>query len=244
MAEMDASSQAVAIIVAGGVGSRFGRAEGKQLTLVAGRPILAHTVSVFAHASSIGHIVLVCHPERIEEYRDAVDSGYGASLSVVPGGETRQESVASGLRYIPDGFEIVAVHDGARPLVLTETIDRAVARLEGDRSIGGVVVGHPAFDTLKIVSEDAVVETLDRVSYWVAQTPQVFWTDVLLDAHAQAVTIGRIGTDDAALVEGSGEPVVMLEGPRDNLKITLEEDIALAEAIFSFRRSAAREDES
>jgi 2-C-methyl-D-erythritol 4-phosphate cytidylyltransferase len=240
MAEQASGGPALAIIVAGGVGSRFGRSEGKQLASIAGAPMLAHTVDAFRRAGSIGHIVLVCHPDRVDEYRDAVGGlRESTPVSVVPGGETRQDSVASGLRHMPEGHEIVAVHDGARPLVLPETIDRAVAALLEDRSIGGVVVGHPAFDTLKLVESAVVEETPDRSRFWIAQTPQVFRTEVLLEAHAQATTSGEFGTDDSAIVERIGETVVMLEGPRDNFKVTVEEDVALAEAVLRFRESDA-----
>ena len=227
---------AIAIIVAGGVGSRFGRSEGKQLVPMAGRPMLAHTVDAFRHAEAIGHIVLVCHPDRVDEYRDAIDSRQESTVvAVVPGGQTRQDSVASGLRHMPEGYEIVAVHDGARPLVQPETIDAAIGAVLDDDTVGGVVVGHPAFDTLKLVDGGVVDRTPDRDRYWVAQTPQVFRTEVLLEAHALATSAGEIGTDDAALVERSGERVVMFEGPRDNFKVTVEEDVALAEAVLGFR---------
>ncbi len=227
------SGCALAIIVAGGIGSRFGRSEGKQLVPMAGRPMLAHTVDAFGRAETIGHIVLVCHPDRVDEYRDAVHSGRESTpVVVVPGGQTRQDSVASGLRHMPEGYEIVAVHDGARPLVQPETIDAAIRVLLDDAVVDGVVVGHPAFDTLKLVDDGVVDSTPDRSRYWVAQTPQVFRTEVLLEAHARATSVGEIGTDDAALVEHRGERVVMIEGPRDNFKVTVEEDVALAEAVL------------
>jgi len=236
---------ALAVIVAGGVGSRLGRGEGKQLVSIAGRPMLAHTVDAFRAAQSVGHIVLVCHPDRVDEYHEAVAAGRdGTPVTVVPGGQSRQESVASGLRHMPEGFDIVAVHDGARPLIQVETIDRAVQRLVDDEPLGGVVVGHPAVDTLKVVTDGLVDDTPDRKRYWIAQTPQVFRTEVLLEAHARASSADRLGTDDSVLVEEYGERVAMLEGPRDNFKITLAEDVALAEAVFRFRASSAEEGES
>lgn len=240
MADVPAAHRALAIVVAGGVGSRFGRSEGKQLVSIAGSPMLKHTVDAFRRAGSIGAIVLVCHPDRIEEYRAAVlENGDDTHVSVVPGGETRQASVASGLRHMPEGFDVVAVHDGARPLIRPQTVDAAVEALVGDESASGVVVGHPSFDTLKLVDDGVVTGSPDRTRYWVAQTPQVFWTETLLEAHAQATTSGEQGTDDAMLVEASGAKVVMLEGPRDNFKVTVEEDVALAEAVLRFRRHEA-----
>jgi 2-C-methyl-D-erythritol 4-phosphate cytidylyltransferase len=198
--------------------------------------MLRHTVDAFRKAETIGAIVLVCHPDRVDEYRECVGESDGDTrVTVVPGGDTRQASVASGLRHMPDGFDIVAVHDGARPLVRPEIVDAAVRLLSNATSVAGVVVGHPAFDTLKIVEDGFVSESPERSGFWVAQTPQVFWTGTLLDAHAQAKTAGEQGTDDAMLVEALGERVMMLEGPRDNFKVTVEEDVALAEAVLRYR---------
>jgi 2-C-methyl-D-erythritol 4-phosphate cytidylyltransferase len=207
--------------------------------------MLAHTVEALAQAETIGHIVVVCHPDRLDEYREAVAEARGSTpLTVAPGGQTRQDSVASGLRHMPEGFEIVAVHDGARPLVLPETVDRAVAALLADASSSGAVVGHPAFDTLKLVEQGTVEGTPDRSRYWIAQTPQVFRTETLLEAHARATSAGEVGTDDSALVERIGERVIVVEGPRDNFKVTVDEDVALAEAVLRFRAQQAEEDGS
>jgi 2-C-methyl-D-erythritol 4-phosphate cytidylyltransferase len=206
--------------------------------------MLAHTIDAFRQANSVGHVVLACHPDRIAEYRDAVvEGGEATTVTVVPGGDTRQDSVASGLRHMPDGFDVVAVHDGARPLVSATVIDAAVGHLEESESVDGVVVGHPAFDTLKVVDEGVIQGTPDRSRYWIAQTPQVFRTEVLLEAHARATSRGEIGTDDASLVEGLGGTVVMFEGPRDNFKVTVAEDVALAEAVLRFRAETVQEDE-
>ena len=236
MRDSAVNGAACAIVVAGGVGARLGRRGGKQMAMLGGRPMLAHTLGAFASAPSVGHLVLVCPADRIDEYREAVGVvDDDARVTLAPGGATRQDSVASGLRHVPDGFDIVAGHDGARPLVTSEVIDEAIARLATDPEVDGVVVGHPAFDTLKIVDDTRIVETPDRTRYWVAQTPQVFRLGTLLEAHSVATDAGSLGTDDASLVESAGGTVVMLEGPRDNLKITVEADIAVADAIVRFR---------
>ena len=233
-------TSALAVIVAGGVGSRFGRSEGKQMISIAGKPMLRHTVDAFRQSETIGAIVLVCHPDRMDEYREAVfESEQDTRVTVVPGGHTRQASVASGLRHMPEGYDIVAVHDGARPLIRPETVDAAVRALAESSGVAGVVVGHPAFVTLKLVDDGIVSDSPDRSRYWVAQTPQIFWTATLLDAHAQATTTGEQGTDDAMLVEAIGDNVMMFEGPRDNFKVTVEEDVALAEAVLRFREREA-----
>lgn len=228
---------AAALIAAGGTGERFGREAGKQLVDVAGRPVLAHAVSAFALAASISEIVLVCHPERVAEYGAAVAAYVGDKpLRVVAGGATRQESVAAGLAAVSAGCEFVAVHDGARPLITCEVIDRMVGELAGDPTIDGLIIGHPAYDTLKEVEGRVIVGTPDRARFWVVQTPQVFRTTALREAHA-AADPAQVATDDAALVERAGGHLRVFEGPRDNIKVTVAEDLAIAEALLATRGS-------
>ncbi|HEX9092471.1 MAG TPA: 2-C-methyl-D-erythritol 4-phosphate cytidylyltransferase [Coriobacteriia bacterium] len=227
-----------AVIVAGGGGERFGRPGGKQLAEVAGAPVAGHALRAFEAASSIDVVVLVCHPDRVEEYRDAVVASAGARkvIAVVGGGATRRQSVAAGLRALPAEADLVAVHDGARPLVEPGVIDAAVAALEARADVDGVVVGHRAFDTVKTVAPSLLVTgTPDREGLWIAQTPQVFRTRALLRAHAQADEAGFEGTDDASLVERAGGVVLMHEGPRWNIKITVPEDLAVAGALLRDR---------
>jgi len=232
----------VGMIVAGGTGERFGRAGGKQLVEVGGRPIATHSVLAFAAATTIDSIVLVCPPDRLGEYRAAlVPPELAARVAVVPGGATRRHSVAAGLAALPDGTRIVAVHDGARPLLLPGTIDRAVAALESSEEADGVVVGHPAYDTIKQVDgAGAIVSTPDRSALWVAQTPQVFRADVLRAAHARAAEEDLDVTDDAAVVEHIGGTVFMLEGPRWNLKVTVPEDLEVVETLLALHRDGGR----
>jgi len=224
-----------AIIVAGGSGDRLGREGGKQLAHVWGRPLLYHTLAVFDACPAIDSIVVVVHPDRIEEYmREAIDPvGSPKVMAVVPGGETRQQSVAAGLAALPGSAAIVVVHDGARPLVTPDVITDAVRVLEGDATLAGVVVGHPSFDTLKIVDEDGdVVGTVDRSLFWAAQTPQVFRAEVLRHAYERGRMDDFLGTDDASLVERCQGTVRMLAGPRRNIKVTVAEDLAIVEALL------------
>jgi 2-C-methyl-D-erythritol 4-phosphate cytidylyltransferase len=229
----------VGILVAGGTGERFGRAGGKQLALLAGEPVAVHALRALSRAALIDAVVLVCHPDRVDEYRDAVLTPdlASAALAVVAGGETRRLSVAAGLSAVPAGAAIIAVHDGARPLVEPDVIDRAIAALEATPGIDGVVVGHPALDTIKVTEGLRVTGTPDRSALWVAQTPQVFRADVLRHAYARAEAEGWEGTDDASLVERAGGVVVMTEGPRWNLKVTLPEDLEVVAALLARRGS-------
>lgn len=225
-----------AVLVAGGTGERFGRSSGKQLALLAGRPVLAHSLDACTGNGRVGLVVVVCHPERVSEYAEVLGSGLsGVEVRFVAGGARRQDSVAAGLAEVPDGFEYVAVHDGARPLAGPELFDAALNALDVEPRLTGVVVGHPSVDTLKTVEDAVVTSTPDRSRFWAVQTPQVFRSDALRAAYAEAAASEREGTDDASLVEAAGGTVGVVEGPRDNIKVTLAEDLAVAEALLAAR---------
>ena len=225
-----------AIIVAGGSGERLGRAGGKQLLEVCGRPVLSHAIAAFEECTLIDAIVVVTHPGRVDEYRHAAIDPLAPTkvAAVVGGGSTRQGSVAAGLAALGPDVDLVAIHDGARPLVTPDLVSRAIAALQADPALAGVVIGHPSYDTMKRVDEDdVIVGTPDRGTLWAAQTPQVFRVPALLAAHAVAAREGYTGTDDASLVERAGGVVRMLEGPRNNIKVTVAEDVALVELLLS-----------
>lgn len=233
-----------AVIVAGGTGTRFGNPEGKQLIAVAGKPLLAWTLAAFDEAKSIGHMVVVCQPEREQHVRDEVLSCYSFNtpITFAPSGAERQDSTRNGLNAVPEGFDIVSVHDGARPLIRPATIDGAVeALLAGEaEGLDGVVCGQPAVDTLKVVdSRGCFVETPPRAKFWTVQTPQVFWADALKRAYTWVDESGFVGTDDSSLVEGMGGRVRGFDCPRDNLKVTLPEDLAPVEAALRERNNGA-----
>jgi 2-C-methyl-D-erythritol 4-phosphate cytidylyltransferase len=232
-----------AIIVAGGTGERLGRPEGKQLAPVLGRPVLAWTLGAFEAAAEIDLIVLVCYPTRLGEYRRVAVDPYTITTPVVfaPGGETRQASVASGLALVPPSVTTVLVHDGARPLVTPALISGALAALSAHPDADGLVVGHPAVDTLKVVVDGSIAETPDRSRFWAVQTPQIFSVGVLREAYAAAARDGFLGTDDAALVERLGKRVRAYQGPRDNIKVTVAEDLRFVEAALKFRAEEASE---
>ncbi|TDB38493.1 MAG: 2-C-methyl-D-erythritol 4-phosphate cytidylyltransferase [Actinobacteria bacterium] len=223
-----------AVIVAGGVGERFGRAGGKQLASVVGAPILAHTLAAFERAASVDEVIVVVHPERVGDYTVHI-AGFDKVTGIVAGGDTRQASVAAGLEVLPASADVVIVHDGARPLVPSAMIDATVAALHGSGA-DGVVLGHPSYDTIKRVDGDGfVTATEDRSALWVAQTPQVFRATTLRTAYALAEENGFLGTDDSSLVERNGGRILMLLGPRDNVKVTVPEDILLVERVLESR---------
>lgn len=230
-----------AVIAAGGQGERFGDPRGKQFVEICGLPMVSWSLLAFDAAPSIGSIVVVCPAARVDEMRTAAVEPLrlGTPVLFADAGGTRQASCLSGLRAVPRGFPLVAIHDGARPLVTVAAIERAVSAVRDDPSLAGAVCGQPAIDTLKLVEGDLVVATPDRSVYWAAQTPQVFRTGVVLAAHEAALSEGYVGTDDSSLVEHAGGRVLLVDSPRDNLKVTVPEDLTPVTAILEGRIAAA-----
>ena len=215
-----------AIILAGGSGERFGKEGGKQLVEIAHKPSLTWSAEAFVSVADIGLIVIVCPEERHEEYlKTAVDPfPFVTPIVLAPSGPSRQESAFSGLEYVPDDYEYVITHDGARPLISSELIAHTINTLKGNFDADGAVVAHPAIDTLKVVEDGVIVGTPDRSVFWNAQTPQVFRTGIYRRAHASALSDGFVGTDDSSLIERLGGRVLVVEGKRDNIKLTVPED--------------------
>ena len=232
---------ACAVIVAGGSGTRFGNPGGKLLVEAAGRPLIAWTLAAFDRARTIGHIVIVCQPARRQEMREVAIDPYPLATPVTfaDAGAERQDSTVSGVAAVPTGYDVIAIHDAARPLISPATIDAAVAELLRDPRRDGVVCGQGAIDTLKTVEEQEVgarfVDTPPRSRFWCVQTPQVFRTHVLVQAIERAAADGFAGTDDASVVEHAGGVVVGVEAPRDNIKVTVPEDLPLVEALLRAR---------
>lgn len=226
-------AKTAAIVLAGGSGERFGRDGGKQIVEIAGRPTLAWSIMAFDATEDIGIIVVVCPEDRMQEYWAlAIDPhNFVTPIVMAPAGASRQESAFSGLEYVPDNYEYVALHDGARPLISPELITHTINTLKGTLDADGAIVATPAVDTLKVVENGVIVGTPDRRVFWNAQTPQVFRSGVYRRAHASALAEGFIGTDDASLIERMGGKVLVVEGKRDNIKLTVPEDYRMLSAI-------------
>jgi 2-C-methyl-D-erythritol 4-phosphate cytidylyltransferase len=235
--EVSDDPRTAAVILAGGGGARFGHPEGKQLLSVHGKPILTWSAEAFDAVPDVGLIVVVCPEERMEEYcREAIDAfPFVTPVVLAPAGEIRQESSFSGIGMVPDTYEFIAIHDGARPLVTPELISHAIFAVRGNLDVDGAVVGFPAIDTLKVVTGRSIIGTPDRSSFWTAQTPQVFRAPIIREAHATALAEGFVGTDDSSLVERLGYQVLLVQGPRDNIKITVPEDRSAIEAGLAMR---------
>lgn len=234
-----------ALIAAGGNGSRLGVAGGKQMMLLAGRPVLAWSIDAIAAASLVDEVIVACDPERVAEYEKTVRPELFTNKPVkfVAGDSTRQKSVTKALSHISPQQEsgIILIHDGARPLVDTAEVDAACLQLIESRkhsvkepTLTGLVFGQPSVDTIKRVEQDGIIDsTLKRSELWSVQTPQIFWGSVLMTAYDLAEVSGVEGTDDASLVEHLGKKVMMVSTSRTNIKITHEADIALAEYLLS-----------
>lgn len=216
-----------AVIVAAGSGTRFGGERPKQLALLAGRPVLSRTLKAFAASRVVSEIILVLPADWLEAIIDEAVKPYGLTgVKCVPGGDNRTESTRRGFEAA--GGEIILVHDGVRPLVKVDLIEK-VARAAWEH--GAALAAVPVSDTLKKVKDGLVRNTVDRDSLWRAQTPQGFKRDLLVSALAGAPA--GTATDDIGMVERLGLTAFVVPGSLTNLKITDREDLAMAEALLS-----------
>lgn len=229
-----------ALIVAGGKGVRMGGNTPKQYLPLQGRPVLSHTLEPFLLCESVDALILAVPGKdfRFVEKDILKSLRINKKLFLVPGGESRQESVANGLERIreegADKSDLVAVHDGVRPLISKKRIE-AVIRIAN--LTGAAILGVAALDTMKKVNEKAEIsETLERSRIFHAQTPQVFNWEIIVHAYAHAKEKGITGTDDAFLVEKTGQTVTLVPGDRTNIKITQPDDLLLADFFLSSRQ--------
>jgi 2-C-methyl-D-erythritol 4-phosphate cytidylyltransferase len=228
------------VIVAAGRSERMGGVD-KLLAPLAGRPLLSYAIDAFMGCGDIDEVIVVAS----EENRSAVEvltspeDGAGKPrlpMRLVLGGPRRRDSVLAGLEALSPECEYVIVHDGARPRV-TGALIKAV--LAAARETGAAIAAIPVSDTVKLATTDGIVrDTLDRDSLWLAQTPQAFRRDLLLKAYRQ---MPGDATDDAGLVEALGHPVRLIEGARENLKVTTPADLRLAEALLRAHERPATE---
>jgi len=232
-----------ALIPAAGLGARFSTSgDNKVFAPLVGQPLLRYTVGAFAEHARIDGIVVVTGADDVRRCCEAL-AGLDKVMAVVAGGATRQESVGIGLFALgAEPADVILVHDGARPLVTTALIDRCI---DGVQASGSAVAALPVSDTLKSVSSEpaasaslTITGDVARDGLWAVQTPQVFPYQTLLNAHVAARADDFTGTDEASLVQHLGEPVHLVMGSTDNIKVTRAEDLALAEAVLSTRQAA------
>lgn len=207
----------------------------KQFMELGGVPILVHSLRVLETVPAVEHVILAV-PDADREYclREIVTRYRFAKVTkIVAGGERRQDSVRHGLQEVDEEADLVLIHDAVRPLVTRDVVERVIRRAE---EVGGAIAAVPMRDTVKEVGRDgAITATVDRGRLWLAQTPQVFRVKVLRDAHRKAHLEKFHATDDAQLVEWLGQPVAVVEGSEENLKITRPQDLAIGEAILAAR---------
>ena len=223
----------VAIIVAAGRGARFGGSVPKPLALCAGEPLVAHALKTFASSAKISSIVLVAAPDQRAAMRRLTDRlALRKVRAIVSGGATRAHSVLAGLKAAPASARLVAIHDGARPCVSREVIERTIAAA---RKSGAAICAVPATATVKSAKADGWIRmTLDRESLWLAQTPQVFRRDWIVDAYTRAAEANQLADmpDDAAVAESAGYAVRIVPGDASNLKVTTPHDLRIAQALL------------
>ena len=216
-----------AIIPAAGSGERFG--EEKQFKLLSGRPLFFHTLKLFLQSDYIDEIIVAVPSANVDStHRDVLSMSAGKPVKVVAGGTRRQDSVKNGIDVSDLDSTLVCIHDAARPFVTEDLIQRSISACE---FADGAVVGIPTKDTVKFSENGLVKETLDREKIWLAQTPQCFHKNKLLQALYYAETENLTGTDESALMEAMGFSIKLVEGDSNNFKITTKDDWIRAEIV-------------
>lgn len=224
-----------AVIPAAGQGQRMGKK--KQFLSLRGKPLLFWTLKAFENCAEVDCVVVVVNAEEISKAVEMIEKeSIKKVTAVVEGGRRRQDSVIRGFKALPEGVDIVVIHDGARPLIEPNIITQAIKDLG---FFDSVVVAVPAIDTLKEVSEGLIVRTLDRRLVWHAQTPQVFKRKILAKALEVIEKENLEFTDEAAVVEALGYRVAVTMGDYANFKITTPLDLVLAEAVLKERCGSA-----
>lgn len=213
------------LIVAGGVGKRMGHAVPKQFLPLKGKPIILHTLDIFQKTYPAIQFVIVLPEDQIETWQELVaDTSYD-EIPIAIGGKERTHSVLSGLEYIPEGT-LVGIHDAVRPFVSSETIQRTFQMAEEKGNAIPVISGT---ESLRIVDGESS-KAVDRSVFRVVQTPQCFHTDLIKLAYQD---LTNIHTDDASVLESTGQKIYLVEGNKENIKITESADLKMAEALLA-----------
>ncbi|MBU5678162.1 2-C-methyl-D-erythritol 4-phosphate cytidylyltransferase [Alkaliphilus sp. MSJ-5] len=225
-----------AIIVAAGKGRRMGREYNKQYILLGNKPIVAHTIEVFEDSSLIDEIILVVGKGEVDLVKQIIIEKYNFKkvISIVEGGERRQDSVYNGLRAIDNNCNIVLIHDGARPFITNNIIEEGI---EVANKTGACIAAVPVKDTIKVSNESMdVVNTPNRETLWAVQTPQAFKYQLVMNAYEKLQNSNIEATDDAMIIERLGYTVKIIKGSYENIKITTPEDLILGEGILKNRK--------
>ena len=216
-----------AVIVAAGTASRMGGID-KVMAPIGGEPMICRSVRMYQNCDAISEIVIVTREDLILKIRQLC-AGMDKVTAVVAGGKSRPESVNLGLAALSSKVKLAAVHDGARPLITWQVIDRTV---RAANTYGAAAPGVPVKDTIKVVKGGVVQSTPDRSTLTAVQTPQVFDLDLLRGALHKALSTGAQITDDCSAVELMGMSVKMVEGDERNIKVTTPMDLKIAELLL------------
>ena len=221
------------LIPAAGSGKRMGADRNKLLLPLLGKPILQWTLEAAIASDAIAWIGVMGQPHDYPEFQQIFNEVSPIKpIRLIQGGTTRQASVFNGLKALPTDCDRVLIHDGARCLATPQLFDRCDVSLQ---TMQGFIAAVPVKDTIKVVNGLTIVDTPNRDHLWAAQTPQGFQANLLKDAHFKAVEQGWEVTDDAALFEKVGLAVQIVMGEETNLKITTQQDLAIAEFILNQR---------
>lgn len=219
-----------AVIVAGGSGSRMQTDQPKQFLELEGKPVLMHTIDAFANCGLDIHIILVLPADHIDTWQGLIKQfNYKTPHQVTAGGATRYDSVSHGLDMI-DKEGIVAIHDGARPLITTSVIERTITQAQ---RTGNGIAAVQVKDSIRQLIQGKNT-AVDRNQFYTVQTPQTFKISLIKMAFEQSAS--NSFTDDASVLEAHGEEIDLVEGSYDNLKITTPEDLLIASSILKRRK--------
>ncbi|WP_179107289.1 2-C-methyl-D-erythritol 4-phosphate cytidylyltransferase [Sediminibacillus massiliensis] len=222
-----------AIVLAAGQGKRMRTGENKQFITIQDKPLILHTLDVFDTDDWCSAITLVINPKEEARMNELVGSAsFRKQVDLVKGGAERQQSVFEGLKSLSSYEGPVFIHDGARPFISPDTLHTLAEVTDVKRA---ALLAVPVTDTIKQKSGNQL-KTLDRKTLWAAQTPQCFDYSLIMNAHEKAAEEGYIGTDDSSLVERYGEPVEIVQGSYDNIKITTPEDLGKARAYLDYKQ--------
>ena len=211
----------------------------KLFAVIAGEPVIAHTIRAFERAKSVGEILVVTREQRNNKVREiAANAGFKKIRAIVPGGERRQDSVRAGLDRIDRDARYIAVHDAARPLVTPEQIERAFERC---RFQGAAALAQPVNDTLKRADADLLVfDSVDRQVLYAMQTPQIFERKLIEDAYRAVYAENISVTDEVSAVQRLGRKIALVLSDDFNFKITYPHDLPVADFILRERAKEAR----
>lgn len=223
------------VIVAAGTGSRMNAGINKQFIKLKNKEIIAYTIEAFYNNENIDDIVVVIKEEEESYFVENILAKYNLqNIKLAYGGKERQDSVYNGLKKLNEDCDVVLVHDGARPFVNDEIINKSI---EESKKHKAIVIGVKVKDTIKVVDDNnTIIDTPNRNTLWAVQTPQAFDYKLLIKAYKSAYNNNYYGTDDAMLVENIGYNIKIIEGTYENIKVTTPEDLSFGEQILNNRQ--------